>query len=70
MVPGSVGTGRATPREAILVKSNYVLVSNMQSRKERRYYEDSGKPTLLEAWIAYNIKTECYTKNASNSKRN
>ncbi len=44
-----VSIDRATPRKAILVKSNYVLVSIIWSRKERHYYEDSDKPTLLVA---------------------
>jgi hypothetical protein len=70
MALGFDGTDRATPREVILVKSNCKLVRIVRSRKERRYYEDGDKPAVLVAWLAYNIKTECHTKNASNRKRN
>ena len=67
---GFVSIGRVIPCEVILVKLNYVLISIIQSRKKRGYYKDSNKPTLLVAWLAYNIKTEYYIKNNSNSKRN
>ena len=70
MALGFDGTDRATPRKVILVKSNYMLISIMRSGKERYYYKDGDKPALLVAWLAYNIKTECYTKNGSDSKSN
>ena len=57
-------------RKFILGKSNCMMVRTICWRKERIHYKDGNNAALLIAWIAYNIKTKCYTKNGGDRREN